>query len=492
MKKLFILLSVVMMGIQVFSQPITVSFTGKDISNNYVQIDSIIIIDLTQNWSRKLTYPDTTADLSTVGIREQGSLTSNFTLSQNTPNPFNGATNFSLFMTDKENVTIEIHDILGRLIVDYNNMLVAGNHSFSITMNTPQIYFVTAKTKNHTSSIKIVNAINSGLAPSIIYKNSEVAAVPVQKATQSDAFAVGDTMEYVVYYNGVYSSKVKVQTSDEDYTFYFDPNIFVSKTAQNRTVLLEEFTGTNCGYCPDGHRMADSLVAVHHGVIYNMNIHAGGYAANYTTTVGTLLNNYFYVSSYPAGIVSREVVNVSGTYKYPISRASWGYVAEQLYTKPSYVNVAATASIDTTTRQLTCNVQAYFTGKSTAFNGKNYIHIAVLQDSIWGPQSNGKYFYPAMWSDALGKYCHNHMLRELILGVDGENMGGVSQGTTYQKSFTYTIPLQISSVDVVLNHLTVLVFVTEGEASSHDDYYYNRERVMYVTKSELSLTGNDE
>ena len=83
------------------------------------------------------------------------------------------------------------------------------------------------------------------------------------------------------------------------------------------------------------------------------------------------------------------------------------------------------------------------------------------------------------------------MLRELILGVDGENMGGISEGTTYQKTFTYDIPLKISNEDMVLEDLYVLVFITEGEPSNIDEYKNNNERVIYVTKSELVLTKEE-
>ena len=39
----------------------------------------------------------------------------------------------------------------------------------------------------------------------------------------------------------------------------------VSQNASNRNVLLEEFTGVNCGFCPDGHRIADEIVAANPG-----------------------------------------------------------------------------------------------------------------------------------------------------------------------------------------------------------------------------------
>ena len=92
-----------------------------------------------------------------------------------------------------------------------------------------------------------------------------------------------------------------------------------------------------------------------------------------------------------------------------------------------------------------------------------------------------------MYDPITQKYRHNHMLRELILGVDGENMGGGSKNTMYNKTFTYDIPLVISDEDVKLNHLEVLVFITEGEPSNTEEYQYNKERVIYVTKSNIEF-----
>jgi len=57
----------------------------------------------------------------------------------------------------------------------------------------------------------------------------------------------------------------------------------------------------------------------------------------------------------------------------------------------------------------------------------------------------------------------------------------------YNKTFTYDIPLVISDEDVKLNHLEVLVFITEGEPSNTEEYQYNKERVIYVTKSNIEF-----
>ncbi len=492
MKKIFILFTATFIFLQTFSQSVTVSFTGKNTSDNYIQIDSVIIIDLNKKWSHTLVYPDTTFDLYTVGINDYYNQHTDFLLSQNSPNPFNGTTNFTLSIGERENIVIEIHDILGKTIVSYSNILNAGVHTFTVNLGIPQMYFLTAKSNNKIASIKMINTLSAGKEASIQYKSNNIIEKPTHKAIQTKEFSAGDKMQYVVYYNGIFTNIVQAQTESEDFTFIFNPNIFVTQTPQNRTVLIEEFTGTNCGYCPDGHRIADSLVEAYPGIIYNMNVHAGSFAAYYKTNVGTLLNSYFFVSGYPSGLISRELVKTGDNkYAYAINRGGWGFVAEQLYTKPSYVNVAAKTTIDTLTRKLACEVQAHFTNNSTANNGKNYIHIAILQDSIWGPQSNGKKYNPDKWNDSINKYQHNHMLRELILGVDGENMGGISKGTSYQKTFTYDIPLKISNEEMVLENISVLVFITEGEPSNSSEIQSNKERIIYVNKSELLLTNEE-
>ena len=55
---------------------------------------------------------------------------------------------------------------------------------------------------------------------------------------------------------------------------------FVSTEVSNKNVVLEEYTGINCGYCPDGHRIANEIAAAHPGRVFVINVHAGSYAAN--------------------------------------------------------------------------------------------------------------------------------------------------------------------------------------------------------------------
>ena len=47
----------------------------------------------------------------------------------------------------------------------------------------------------------------------------------------------------------------------------------VSTTPSNKNVVLEEYTGVNCTWCPDGHKRANQLKASHPGRVCLINIH---------------------------------------------------------------------------------------------------------------------------------------------------------------------------------------------------------------------------
>ena len=157
---------------------------------------------------------------------------------------------------------------------------------------------------------------------------------------------------------------------------------FVSTEPANRNVIIEEYTGINCGYCPDGHRIVREYMEANPGRVFGINIHQGGFAAMYTTQWGDALNNQTGMAgSYPSGTINRHVFadGITG-----LSRANFVSCGNQIKAMPSFVNVAAQASIDAATRTLTVNVEVYYTGD--AETGSNYLNVALLQDSIIGPQ----------------------------------------------------------------------------------------------------------
>lgn len=232
----------------------------------------------------------------------------------------------------------------------------------------------------------------------------------------------------------------------------------VSTTPSNRNVLIEEYTGINCGFCPDGHRIANQIKASNPDRVSVINIHQGDYSAStYTTSFGNALANQVGISGYPTGTVNRHVFSGSKT---EVDRGQWATRSNQIMNMASPVNIAAEATLDWTTRTLNIRVQLYYTGTQTV--SSNALNIALLQDNVLGPQS-GMNYNP---SQVVGnQYRHMHMLRHLITGQWGETISTIDQGTLVEKTYEYVVPEKLGSpnpIEAVLEDLTLVAFVCEG------------------------------
>lgn len=235
---------------------------------------------------------------------------------------------------------------------------------------------------------------------------------------------------------------------------------YVSTEPANRNVILEEFTGRGCGYCTDGHRIANQIMANNPGRVWAINIHAGGYAQtsypNMITTDGNTIHGGFSISGYPTGVVNR-------TTAAGIDRGQWSGQASNQMSQASECNIAGAVMINPDTRIATITVEVYYTGNS-AYE-ENYLTVAMLQDSILGSQADYGNYNPTQWLN--GQYVHMHILRDVITSSAwGEAIAPTTQGTLITKTYEYQIPESIGSpngVDVVLDHIFFLAWVAERQ-----------------------------
>lgn len=253
----------------------------------------------------------------------------------------------------------------------------------------------------------------------------------------------------------------------------------VSRTPSTRNVLIEELTGNHCGFCPLGHKAANEVVAAHPGKAFVINYHVpGGLADAYTTNAGAVYNSIFNVDntghySIPAGTINRHDFN-TGTGKLTLDRGNYAPAANQILTMDACANVAAAASINKSTRELKVKVQVYFTADGTASNYKLY--VALIQNNVIGYQSGAS----GNPDQVVGsQYRHNEMFQKFISSFRysavthtysaGDDISPITQGSLFEKEYTYTIPESFrdtqnnNSVTAVLEDLEVIVFVAEGE-----------------------------
>ena len=229
---------------------------------------------------------------------------------------------------------------------------------------------------------------------------------------------------------------------------------YVVTTPTNKNVLLEEYTGGYCSYCPNGHRIANEVAAKYPGRVFPVNIHAGNFAyttyPNMTTTQGNEYNNNFGVTSYPTGILNRMG---------QVSYTQWENKVDEMMKENAIVNIAGDYTINAATRTVQITVEMYYTGNSS--ESTNYLTVYMLQDDIVGYQA-GSNLNPTQIVD--GQYNHTHVFRSAITSTWGDAVSPTTAGSLITKTYTYTIPQSIGSpngVDVDINKVYFVAFLTE-------------------------------
>ena len=231
-KKLLIILSALLcIGLPAQSQ-IQVKFTGKTTNDVYQKIDSVQFRNTTRNWSDMLYYPDTTLTFPVAGIQQFANQSSNVTLRQNVPNPFNGITQFSLVAQEKTKVNLEIYDLNGKKVAAYRNNLGRGEHLFQATLSTPQTYLLSANSNNGSTTIKMINLGNTGQACKLEYMSSMPLTQDMGKKDVDKNCAYNDRMTYT----GYCTQKGNVVTAE-----------MTSRITTNETIIF-----TFPCYLPDG------------------------------------------------------------------------------------------------------------------------------------------------------------------------------------------------------------------------------------------------
>ncbi len=226
----------------------------------------------------------------------------------------------------------------------------------------------------------------------------------------------------------------------------------VSTSPENKNVILEEYTGIHCGFCPQGHAIAQGLKESNPEDFYVINIHVGGYAVpgsgepDFRTPFGTAIANESGVSFYPAGSVNRHVFSGGVS---AMGRSDWNAATNVTLEESSFVNVGVEATIDVATSILTVHVEGYYTGDSP--ESSNLLNIALLQNNTTGPQSGG----------GMGNnYNHQHRLVHMVTGQWGEPITSTTAGTLVDETFTYTIPADYNDIATVLDDMEIVAFIT--------------------------------
>lgn len=197
MKKGYTLLFLVIMTLMSFAQTVTLTFTGRDVANHTIAMDSVSVVNITRGWQEILYNPDTVLNMTnSVGVDAYAN--SSFMLTQKGANPFSGNTEVMLQTVENENVCVEVFDFNGKRVASINQMVDAGIHCFNISLAVPQTYLLSVKSRKNMASLKLVN-IASGGQNIIEYVGGKNVVNNGTKSQTTNTFVFGDMMEYVGY-----------------------------------------------------------------------------------------------------------------------------------------------------------------------------------------------------------------------------------------------------------------------------------------------------
>lgn len=244
----------------------------------------------------------------------------------------------------------------------------------------------------------------------------------------------------------------------------------VSTSPQNKKMILEEYTGVYCSFCPEGHLFAKQIYTANPTNVIVVNIHPPNLFGipkqpgdiDLRTQDGIIIHNAFGINSYPSGAINRTpIFGPIATTRY-----NWAAGANTITSQPAYCNVALQGTINVSTRVLTVQAQVYYTGNSP--KPTNYLTVMLCESNIPARQANGMFYNPTNFNPD-GTYIHDHALRKVLTNPFGDAIATTTTGYTYNITLTYTVPQKYGvtpyDYNCLLGRLELVAFVTQETQS---------------------------
>jgi hypothetical protein len=247
----------------------------------------------------------------------------------------------------------------------------------------------------------------------------------------------------------------------------------VNVTEGGRKILLEDFTGHECGNCPNGGLEASKLDSIYKGRVIVVATHcsffadtnkSGKFSYNFKTPVGDELDQFFSIETagLPKGMVNRQAKD--GDYSIYSNRllnyTEWASSVAMELNKEAAVNLNLSKNYDALNRNLSFDVEVEYLTKG---NINQQLVVYLVEDSV----INWQKWYGHIPED-IPNFAHRHVLRKSLNGTWGDRLSGSikSVGQTISKSFNTTISTKYNQkhcyiVAFVQNNLTKEILQVE-------------------------------
>ncbi len=261
-------------------------------------------------------------------------------------------------------------------------------------------------------------------------------------------------------------------------------------------LVVEEATGTWCGWCPRGAVFLDSLNKVHPTTTVCIAVHNQDPMtdATYDSGMGTL------IAGYPSVLVdrSKESVDPSTVFTHYTTHIGDFGVAD-LNLTPSFNSTTrvATISVDAKMASTFSNNNAnsdfrlavvftenHVTGTATGYNQANYYSYTSQNQALSGAGHN--------WQTSpnpvpAANMVYDFVARTIVGGFNGQANSlpsSITAGSTYNQSFSYTVPVGYNE-----NNMEVSALLIDAK----NKIIFNANRVKLTTTGIAALnTGKQD
>lgn len=205
-----------------------------------------------------------------------------------------------------------------------------------------------------------------------------------------------------------------------------------SSTTFAQHALIEDYTGTWCGWCPRVLKALEKLEAKTKNVVV-VAVHSGDGMAN--KELSSKLIDIFGISGFPSAIINRhekwdspETENISQV--------------SDLVSKRSRLGIAIESKIDASEINATVKI------KSTSNTlGKLKLAVVILENKIKADQGNYTSYFGG--KEIITDFSHNHVLRSYATELLGDDIpdNALTSNKVYTKNFKISIPKTVENKD---------------------------------------------
>ncbi len=218
-----------------------------------------------------------------------------------------------------------------------------------------------------------------------------------------------------------------------------------------KKVLIEEFTGEWCGYCPDGARILQQIVTNLPHQVFPISYHVGD---PFETPNCSYFKTKLHAPFYPSACVHRTKYNGELTF----GRGDWSDATNLIVAEPAHCGL----KLETTLTGNKLDVVVKYAGTEDV--NKVYLTVVAIENNV--PESS-----PGSQTNAPTGYIHQDVYRKSISKVKGEL---TSIKANKVKMVTYN---DIDLVGYDLSNVHIVAFISHSLDSDTDKSVLNVQEV---------------